>query len=164
MRRISGALAAGIVTILLASASLPARADQGNDQTVLVPDDDSAMNAAIARAQASLPEFWQAFGQQAAGTSRFSLKVGITGNGITEHFWTRDIERSARGIHATIANEPAHVTTVTYGQRIRVNEADISDWMFYRNGKVVGGETIRVLLEGMSPQERAAYGLEFERD
>ena len=28
-------------------------------------------------------------------------------------------------------------------------EADISDWMFMRNGKIVGGETIRPLLKSL---------------
>ena len=35
------------------------------------------------------------------------------------------------------------------GELAEFTEADISDWMFMRNGKIVGGETIRPLLKSM---------------
>ena len=36
-------------------------------------------------------------------------------------------------------------------------EADISDWMFTRNGKIVGGETIKPLLKAMPKATRTRF-------
>ena len=41
-----------------------------------------------------------------------------------------------------------------HGQRYAFKTDDITDWMFYRRGKIVGGHTIRPLLERL-PKERA---------
>jgi uncharacterized protein YegJ (DUF2314 family) len=49
------------------------------------------------------------------------------------------------------------VGNVAEGQRIEVPETDISDWMFRRNGEIVGNETMRVLLNYMPAEEAAQY-------
>ncbi len=59
---------------------------------------------------------------------------------------------------------------VEAGERYSFKEADISDWMFMRNGKIVGNETMRPLLKRMPKAEAARYramlespkGLKFE--
>ena len=127
------------------------------DKVVIVPSEDAAMEAAIAKARAGLPDFWKAFANPASGTERYSIKVAIRDGDQTEHFWTSDVERQGDKIFATIANEPQMVGNVAEGQRIEVPEADISDWMFRRNGKIVGNETMRVLLNYMPAEEAAQY-------
>lgn len=156
-----GALVAGVV---FASGSL-AEAPR-EERTVQVPEGDPEMGAAIAKARATLDVFWTALAAKAPGTETFSLKVEITDGIEVEHFLTSQVEQTADGrIFANIDNYPQFVRNVTFGQRIEVPQADISDWMFWRDGKVVGGETLRVLLKRMTPDERAAAGvdrLEFE--
>lgn len=115
------------------------------------------MAAAIAKARAGLPDFWRALANPPAGTEGYSLKVAIHDGDQTEHFWTSDVEQKDTKIFATIANEPEMVGNVQEGQRIEVPEADISDWMSRRNGKIVGNETMRVLLDYMSQEEAAQY-------
>ncbi len=36
---------------------------------------------------------------------------------------------------------------------MRIPEADISDWLYMRNGKMVGNYTLRALFKNMSPEE-----------
>ena len=154
-----------LLAILLAMAALPAHADAPKETTIEVPDGDPEMNAAIAKARASIGRFWTALELKPPGTENYSLKVAIVDGDQVEHFTTLNVERKDGKIFAEIANEPQFVSNVTFGQRIEVPEADISDWMFWRNGKVVGGETLRVLLKRLSPAEREAAGvaqIEFE--
>lgn len=127
------------------------------DKVVNVPSEDAAMNAAIAKARAGLPGFWEKLANPPADTERYSIKVAIKDGGQTEHFWTSDVERRDGKIFATIANAPEVVGNVQEGQRIEVPEADISDWMFQRNGKIVGNETMRVLLRYLPEDEAAQY-------
>jgi len=49
------------------------------------------------------------------------------------------------------------VKTVRAGQRYTFNEADIADWMFMRNGKIVGNWTKRQLLKRMPKAQADNY-------
>ncbi|MFK4808938.1 YegJ family protein [Devosia sp. ZW T5_3] len=126
------------------------------DQVVDVPRDDAQMNAAMDKARAALPEFWARFADPAANEADFSLKLGISDNAGTEHFWCGEIVGDAKAATCVIANEPVNVHTVAYGERVAVDPEIISDWLYYRDGKIVGGETIRVLLPRLEKKEAAA--------
>jgi uncharacterized protein YegJ (DUF2314 family) len=62
---------------------------------------------------------------------------------------------------ATVNNAPILASRslqrgVQRGQRIEVNERQISDWMYLRAGKIVDNYTMR-LLQRMPPEEAARY-------
>jgi uncharacterized protein YegJ (DUF2314 family) len=125
------------------------------DAVILFDADDPAMNAAIERARNSLLVFWKMFGTPGPGISDFSLKLGISDGKMVEHFWCSDIQGNAGKATCAIANEPQNVFTVSNGQRIDVDPAIISDWMYRKDGKIVGGQTIRVMVTRMEPEEAA---------
>jgi len=49
------------------------------------------------------------------------------------------------------------VHNVKLGDRIELPEADISDWFYMQNGKMVGNYTMRVLFKKMPADEVAKY-------
>ena len=128
----------------------------GEDQVVDVPRDDAQMNAAMDKARAALPDFWARFADPAANEADFSLKLGISDDVDTEHFWCGEIEGDANSATCVISNEPVNVHTVSYGERVAVDPEIISDWLYYRDGKIVGGETIRAILPRLEKKEAAA--------
>src|SRR5262245_35147483 len=114
-------------------------ADPSNwDKTINVSDNDPEMNAAIGKARNSLPQFWQVFEHPTRGESDFFIKVRIKDANGTEHFWITDIERKDGHISGRINNDPNIVKNVKDGDRIEIPQQDISDWMYYRDGKMVG--------------------------
>ena len=117
------------------------RHQSNDDITISVSNDDAEMNAAIAKARAALPDFWRVFEKRGQGETNFALKVRITDKEGVEHFWAVDIERKDGKIFGTINNDPDIVQNVKFGDRITVNDADISDWLYLRNGKMVGNYT-----------------------
>ena len=123
------------------------------DKVVNVESDDAEMVAAIAKARETLPQFWQVFDKKERGESDFALKVKITDTKGTEHFWATDIERRDGKTMGTINNDPNTVASVKLGDRIEIPEADISDWLYMRDGKMVGNETLRPLLKKMPAAE-----------
>lgn len=123
------------------------------DKVVNVEDDDPEMVAAIAEARDTLPQFWQVFDKRERGESDFSLKVKISDKRGTEHFWATELERRDGKTRGTINNDPNIVASVKLGDRIEIPEADISDWLYMRDGKMVGNETLRPLLKKMPEAE-----------
>ena len=119
------------------------------DRTVDVQANDPEMTAAIAKARETLPAFWEAFDKRARGENRFALKVRITDKRGTEYFWVTGIERRDERIFGTINNDPNIVASVKLGERIEISEVDISDWLYMRDGKMVGNRTVRPLFKKM---------------
>ena len=56
-----------------------------------------------------------------------------------------------------INNDPELVKNVKIGQSITVEPKQISDWMYINQGKLVGGTTVRVLRDNLSPSERKGF-------
>ena len=60
------------------------------------------------------------------------------------------------------ANVPVHLPGRHVGDLVTFGDADISDWMFMRNGKIVGCETTRPLLKSMSKADANAFRARLE--
>jgi uncharacterized protein YegJ (DUF2314 family) len=43
------------------------------------------------------------------------------------------------------------------GEKINIDQKDIIDWMIVEDGKLVGGYTIRLAVQRMSPEERQRF-------
>ncbi len=141
-----------------------AAATNRTDAVINVESGDTDMNAAISKARQSLPEFWSKLDAPAPGESDFSLKVAIEGAkpAEVEHFWLTDIVRKDGKIVGVISNDPETVKSVKRGQSYDINPEKISDWLYKRNGKMVGNETMRPLLKRLPAQQAAAYRSMYE--
>lgn len=127
------------------------------ERVISVMSEDKDMNAAIQTARGSIATFWKSYDTPATGETDHALKVAVAGNGATEHFWLTRIKREDGKISGVISNQPQSVKTVKIGQRYEFTADMISDWTFKRNGKLVGNETMRVLLPRMPEEQAAVY-------
>ena len=123
------------------------------DNVIGVPSDDPEMTAAISKARETLPQFWRVFDKPERGETGVSLKVRITDKSGTEHFWATDIELRDGKTIGVINNDPNTVATVKLGDRIEIQEADITDWLYMRDGKMVGNYTLKPLFKKMPKGE-----------
>jgi uncharacterized protein YegJ (DUF2314 family) len=127
------------------------------DRVTSVPDDDPRMNAAIAKARETVSTFIAALQSAGAGQSQFNVKMAFTDGTHTEHMWLSPVSCDGKIFHGTVQNDPANVSNVKLGQQASIEPSKLSDWMYVENGKLVGGYTVRVLHEIMSPSERAEF-------
>jgi uncharacterized protein YegJ (DUF2314 family) len=115
------------------------------------------MNAAQEKARSTVATFITALKSPKAGQSAFSVKVPFSEGGTTEHMWLTPVSYDGTTFQGTVDNQPEKVKTVKAGQKIGVTLSKISDWMYVENRKMVGGYTLRVLRDGLSPAERADF-------
>jgi uncharacterized protein YegJ (DUF2314 family) len=123
------------------------------DSTTNVEGNDPEMGAAIAKARATLPEFWRKWERHRRDETDFSLKVRITDKNGTEHFWLSQLEQHDGKTFGVLNNDAQIVKCVKLGDLIEIPENEISDWLYLRRGKMVGNYTIRALFKKMSPEE-----------
>ena len=145
--------------VALASFALlaqPAIAQQG-DAIVQFEAEDPAMNAAIAEARSTLPQFFGEF--NAAPVSQrdaFLVKVGmpVEGGG-HEHIWVGSLRRENGQLIGALANEPNWMPGMHLGSRVVIDETLISDWSIHSPEGIYGSYTTRVMLPQLDPNEAA---------
>lgn len=149
--------------LVLSACPIIAGTVLARDKVIQVPNNDVEMVEAIAKARATLPDFWAKFQAKPADIEGFSIKVRIPyGKDHAEHFWLTDIETDGKQHSGIISNEPNNATHVKKGQRYSFTDAEISDWLYQRHGKIIGNETMRPLLKRMPPERAAHYRAMYE--
>ena len=83
-------------------------------------------------------------------------KCFIDGDNV-EHIWIRDITWDGKAFHGRVDNKPLAVSNVHLEQRVTVTPEDLTDWMFVKEGKLMGGFTMRVLYSRLSPEQKAEF-------
>ena len=137
----------------------PPAANNNISASVPVSDTDAEMLAAFAKAAASLDDFLALWQHPSSGTSDFSVKIGLKdianapgyalvhpgarepGHEV-EWFWTQSLRVDGSGFVAKIDNDPDTIKNVRAGQTIHFARQDIGDWMYMKNGKIVGNATM----------------------
>lgn len=150
-----------VALVQQASAQLPHT--PGQPVPFVTVDHDAEMVAAITKARASIQEFWESLAARRREETAHTLKVRISDGKNTEYMWLGNVVRRGRGYVGTIDNDPKRLRNVKADQRYAFKDDDIIDWMFMRNGKMVGNETLRPLLKHLSPEVAAKYRAAFEK-
>ena len=150
-----------VLVAVLALSGVPAQvARAGDDPPVIdIPATDPEMAAAIAKARATLPVFWASYAAPKPSEDGHALKVRFATSLINaEHIWMVDVKRLPNGgFSGRFSNAPLDLPGKREGDLAQFREADITDWMFMRNGKIVGCETMRPLLKSLSKADADAF-------
>jgi uncharacterized protein YegJ (DUF2314 family) len=124
--------------------------DERND-IVSVSEEDKRMNAAIAEARRTLPEFLALLQKRGSQLPNAGIKFPLGG---WEHIWVNEIRRDGDVVVGKLGNAPIQEEW-QLGDEVRVPVSEISDWA-WRNadGVMQGHHTTRALLD-MLPSDEA---------
>ncbi|MEH0154202.1 DUF2314 domain-containing protein [Limibacter armeniacum] len=137
--------------------------DADKPSTYKTVSGDPEMEEAIASAKATFDEFVKALEEKDEKNTFFSIKLPFKTSTGHEHIWLSYIEKREGAFWGLIDNLPNHISGFEIGDRVKIDPEAISDWFYINRGKLIGGYTIRVIRDRMSPKEREqfdqAYGL-----
>lgn len=119
--------------------------------------EDQEMNAAMRKARDTLADFEKRLEQPPATQQHIGLKGRFEEDGNVEHMWIDGIEVTAEGYRGKLGNHPVHIKAIDVGSDVLVKRANVSDWMAIDDGKMVGGFTLRVQRQRMTPEQRADF-------
>jgi len=163
----SKCVVAAAFAAVLAVLGSPTGAVSAQDRSPVIDlsSGNAEMNAAIAKGRATLPTFWASYDAPKPSETGHSLKVRFPNpknNG--EHIWIAEVKKLPNGTYSGLfANEPRDLPGKRAGDEVKFSEADISDWMFMRNGKIVGGETIKPTLKSLPKADADALRARMEQ-
>jgi uncharacterized protein YegJ (DUF2314 family) len=151
-----------LAAALACAVPSPAPAQNADaDPTILIDEDDPVMDAAIAEAQRTLPEFLAVLADPPPGTGDYAIKYPLGG---WEHIWVDNVRIDGERIVGQLANAPEQEGH-RLGERVVVPFADITDWSYRRaDGVMQGHRTTRVLLAQLPADVAAAIRDDFGWD
>jgi len=139
--------------ILLAVLAAPLTA-HAQDRTVNVAASDPQMNAAIAQAKRELPVFFGHAGSPGPGEEHFLIKYDVQPGAPVEFVWAEVISHANAQSVARLVNA-SNDGRFAPGLQVRVNDADVVDWGYRKDGVMQGNYTTRVLLTRIPESEAA---------
>jgi uncharacterized protein YegJ (DUF2314 family) len=135
----------------------PATSASGKSGYAKVSDDDKQMDRAVENAQRTLGFFMAALKAKKNGDTVFEVKKGFIDGDKVEHLWIKRVTYDGKNFHGEIDNQPLEVSNVHSGQRVTAAPEVVTDWMFLKDGKLIGGYTTRVLYARLSPEDKAEF-------
>jgi uncharacterized protein YegJ (DUF2314 family) len=126
----------------------------------MVPDNDRAVERAVSHARRHLGFFVAVMKAKKPDDSGFEVKKAFVDGNSVEHLWIGDLTWDGKNFHGRVNNKPLDVSNVRLGQKVTVAPREVTDWMFIKSGKMMGGFTTRVLYARLSPKERAEFNKE----
>lgn len=126
-----------------------------------VDDSDKEMNDAIKKSRQTFGKFLSAFENQNGNQSGFSVKMPFPTKEGAEHIWLVNIELKDGKLFGQVGNVPENVPNINLGDKIEIEKNKLSDWFYIENERLIGGLTIRVLRDRMSPEEKKQFDQEF---
>jgi uncharacterized protein YegJ (DUF2314 family) len=123
-----------------------AKIERAGEPTIYnVKSDDPEMDAAIQASKATLPEFLRVF----------ELKVHYDDGQKPEHLWLANLSKQNSKLYGVVSNLPEFTKAVKEGETVAIDTSKVSDWKYVQNHRLVGGRTIKVLRNHLSPEERS---------
>ncbi len=118
-------------------------------------DDDPKMKEAVAEAHKTWAQFVAAFKKQAKNTESFGVKFPFDtpDKDRKEFMWVQVTKISDDLVMGTLANEPVLAQDIKLGDKVQKKVSEMSDWMYYKDGEIVGGFSVKVLMEQQAARE-----------
>jgi uncharacterized protein YegJ (DUF2314 family) len=111
-----------------------------------------------ANARDTLPLFFRHLLRPAKDESDFSVKYPFRadiGSGFSmEQLWLKNITFKDGVYYGVLANNPFYIASMKKDDTVSFSADEITDWMYVKNGKIVGGLSIKYLLEQIPEHER----------
>jgi uncharacterized protein YegJ (DUF2314 family) len=131
------------------------------DKTILVQDANVRMQLAIQKAKRELPLFLQERANPSSTARDFKVKVAFQSGTTVEHMWVTPFRPNGSGFEGKLKNQPNLVTSLQWGQDVKFEREQISDWAYIKNGIQYGHFTTCVVLlhEGKENAQQKAKEL-----
>ena len=134
---------------------------EGQPDIYNTTDEDEEMNEAIKKSRQTFDSFLTNFKNQKRNQTNFSVKMPFPTKDGAEHIWLVNIESKDGKLFGQVDNLPENVTNIKLGDKIEIDRNKISDWFYIESNKLIGGLTIRVLRDRMTPDEKKQFDQEF---
>ena len=153
-RRILRLLAATLASLPVAGTARQAQAGPAISESELAKATETARR--------TLPHFWERLAANEPNETGYALKIVAADQHGSEHLWVTRLHGRERRLYGFVDTTPRRVRSIRPGHEIEIRTEAIVDWMYFRNGRMVGNHTGRVMLRYLPPAEAEKLRLLYE--
>jgi uncharacterized protein YegJ (DUF2314 family) len=125
--------------------------------TVTGASGDAELEAAIAQARDALDEFVSRITKPHTDRTFVAVKIRFTPLGeSSQDIWVDEVAYTNGVLRGRMGDDIPSLK-LEAGETITIEEENIVDWMIVEEGKLIGGYTIRLAVQRMSPEEREQF-------
>jgi uncharacterized protein YegJ (DUF2314 family) len=118
---------------------------------------DLEMEIAFQQAQDTLDSFIQKIDVPQPDRTLVAVKVRfVLPDSSTQDLWVDRITYKDGSFHGTMGDD-IPTLKLSVDDKITIRTEDIVDWMIVQNGKLIGGYTIRLAFQRMSPEQKERF-------
>ncbi|MGE3164750.1 MAG: DUF2314 domain-containing protein [Planctomycetota bacterium] len=136
----------GVVTKLRGKNPLDAFEDSEYPAVDGVDNEHPKLVAAQEEARRRVGELIEAF-RKSGGKLECTVKAPFVEGDFTEQMWVTVTKIDSETIHGKLANEPVRIRKLELDDPVKLKLEEISDWMYFENGQMVGGFTVKAIAE-----------------
>lgn len=141
-------------------------------RTMHIDHADEGLARIAEDARNTLPGFFWHLARARAGEKSFCVKyplpagyeggfgtaggVGAAEGIVMEQVWLTGIYFKDGLYYGLLADAPMHLGGLQKGDRVVFETDDVTDWMYVRNGRIIGGLSVKYLLEKIPEDQRSA--------
>ncbi len=109
------------------------------------------------QARATLDSFIQNIGISHPNRTLIAVKVRfVFPDSSTQDIWVDQISYQDGSFHGTMGDDIPSLK-LSVDDKIKIARKDIVDWMIVEDGKLIGGYTIRLAFQRMSPEQKERF-------
>jgi uncharacterized protein YegJ (DUF2314 family) len=124
--------------------------------TVDIEQSEKELEKIADNAQRALPTFFRNLARPEAGADNFFVKYSLTtDDGSAEQVWLGGIRVKDGVYYGRLANTSDLPGGKKKNKLITFDPNKITDWMYIQDGKIIGGRSIKYLLEKIPEEKRA---------
>jgi uncharacterized protein YegJ (DUF2314 family) len=126
-------------------------------ETIQLDRTDAELQRIAENARSTLPSFFRHLARPGADVHSFCIKYPfISDDGaVSEQLWLTGIRFKNGAYFGTLANAPQRLNKMKKGDTVSFSTDLITDWMYVREGKIIGGYSIKYLLEKTPEEQRS---------
>lgn len=130
---------------------------EGGEEVYSFSKEDSAMNAAIGEAKRTYSQFETVVFSGDTSLTDFALKMAFVRDQDIEHMWMSELHRKNGKLYGVLDSDPYYFEDMELGDTILIEKEKVSDWVYGKKGKMVGGYTLRVMYNSFSEEEKKEF-------
>ncbi len=130
--------------------------DGSNVPVVRTDSEDPEMEKAVEEARKTWLDFARAYEKQEEGTESFGVKFPFDAPDNKEFMWVEVTAIDDEYVTGRLANDPVWVKDLKLGSKVKRKVSELADWMYLKDGKMIGGYSVQVLLKRQEAEQKKA--------
>ncbi len=115
-------------------------------------------------AQQTFDDFKLALSMKDTTTTNFIVKqmYDIPNSTQKEHIWIRDVYSDNDQLKGIVDNVPQYTKLVKHNDTVVIDPTKLSDWMYYKGDKMIGGFTIKYMRSKMTDAQKKEFDKQYK--